>query len=88
MSNLVFSSSAAVYGETVQLPITEDAHIRPISPYGVAKQLGEIVIRDTVAASQSLRSVALHYFNVIGAHSSAKIGEPQIGTPTGIIPLL
>lgn len=87
--NLVFSSSCTVYGEPDSLPVTEDAPIKPAtSPYGATKQMDETIIRDTTAAANKLKSLSLRYFNPIGAHESALIGELPIGTPANLVPFL
>lgn len=89
VSNIVFSSSCTVYGEADKLPLTENSPVKPaVSPYGATKQMDEIIIRDTAAASKHLKGLALRYFNPVGAHPSAQIGELQIGTPTILVPLL
>ncbi|HEX5448261.1 MAG TPA: UDP-glucose 4-epimerase GalE [Candidatus Saccharimonadales bacterium] len=89
VSNFVFSSSCTVYGEADKLPLTESSPVKPAaSPYGSTKQMGEIIIRDASAASQSLRSVSLRYFNPIGAHSSALIGELPRGVPSILVPFI
>lgn len=89
ITNLVFSSSCTVYGEPDTLPITEDAPVKPAtSPYGATKQMCETIIKDTVAGNKSLRALALRYFNPIGAHPSALIGELPIGTPQNLVPYI
>ena len=89
IKNLVFSSSCTVYGEADKLPLTEDAPVKPAaSPYGATKQMAEIIIQDTTLASKDLRSLALRYFNPIGAHPSALIGELPIGRPMILIPFI
>lgn len=89
LSNLVFSSSCTVYGQPETLPATEESPVQPAtSPYGNSKQICEEIIRDTVAASSQLKAIALRYFNPIGAHESALIGELPIGPPANLIPFL
>jgi UDP-glucose 4-epimerase len=89
ISNLVFSSSCAVYGEADKLPLTEEAPVKPaVSPYGATKQMDEIIIRDSTLASKNLRSLALRYFNPIGAHSSGLIGELPRGIPANLVPFV
>lgn len=89
VNNLVFSSSCTVYGEPDKLPIIEDCPIKPAtSPYGTTKQIGETIIKDTTLASQNLHSLSLRYFNPIGAHHSAQIGELPKGTPANLVPFL
>jgi len=85
---LVFSSSCTVYGEPDLLPVTEQSPIKPaISPYGNTKQIGEEIISDQVNSS-SLRSIALRYFNPVGAHSSSLIGEFPNGKPNNLVPFI
>ena len=88
VSNFIFSSSCTVYGQADELPITENAPIKPAeSPYGNTKQIGEEIIKDTTKISD-LKAIALRYFNPIGAHESAKIGELPIGVPQNLIPFV
>ena len=87
--NFIFSSSCTVYGEADELPITEDAKVKPAeSPYGNTKQIGEEIINDTCKAQAQLKSIALRYFNPIGAHPSALIGELPIGVPQNLVPFI
>lgn len=88
--HLVFSSSCTVYGETSRLPVDEDAEIQPAaSPYGYTKQACESLLRYAHAAGSGQFGVALlRYFNPIGAHPSAEIGELPIGTPANLVPFL
>jgi UDP-glucose 4-epimerase len=89
VNNIVFSSSATVYGQPDVLPATEQTPSKPAtSPYGNTKQMCEDILRDTVAASASLKGIALRYFNPIGAHPSAEIGELPLGVPQNLIPYL
>lgn len=86
--NFIFSSSCTVYGQANELPITENAPIKPAeSPYGNTKQIGEEIIKDTTKIS-AIKAIALRYFNPIGAHESAKIGELPIGVPQNLIPFI
>lgn len=86
--NIVFSSSATVYGETDVLPVTEQTPRMPaISSYGNTKQICEDILRDTVASSD-IRGIALRYFNPIGAHPSALIGELPRGVPNNLVPFI
>jgi UDP-glucose 4-epimerase len=86
--NLVFSSSCTVYGEPDALPVTEQSPVKPAtSPYGNTKQIGEEIIKEKCAAS-NLRSIALRYFNPVGAHESALIGELPLGTPNNLVPYI
>jgi UDP-glucose 4-epimerase len=87
--NLVFSSSCTVYGQPDVLPVTEDAPIKPAtSPYGNTKQIAEEIIRDAIYADNRLKCVALRYFNPVGAHPSAAIGELPNGVPNNLIPFV
>lgn len=86
--NIIFSSSCTVYGQADILPITEKAPSKPAeSPYGNTKQIGEEILKDTTKVSD-LNSIALRYFNPIGAHESVKIGELPIGVPQNLIPFV
>jgi len=86
---LVFSSSCTVYGQPDKLPVTESSEIKPAnSPYGNTKQISEEIIRDTVAATPELQSISLRYFNPIGAHPTALIGELPSGTPLNLVPYI
>lgn len=87
--NIVFSSSATVYGDADVLPVTELTPRKPAtSPYGNTKQMSEDILRDNVAASDKLRGIALRYFNPIGAHPSAQIGELPRGVPNNLVPYI
>ena len=84
----IFSSSCTVYGQADQLPITEDAPVKAAeSPYGNTKQIGEEIIRET-ATAKGLKTIALRYFNPIGAHASARIGELPLGVPQNLVPFI
>ena len=86
---LIFSSSCTVYGQADKLPITESAPIKPAeSPYGNTKKVGEQIIEDTCNAYPNFSAIALRYFNPIGAHSSALIGELPIGVPQNLVPFI
>ncbi len=88
LTNLIFSSSCTVYGQADELPITENSPVRPAeSPYGNTKKIGEEIINDRCNISD-LRAIALRYFNPIGAHESAKIGELPLGVPQNLIPFI
>lgn len=88
-ANFIFSSSCTVYGQADELPITENAPIKPAeSPYGNTKQVGEEIIKDVCKVSEKLNAIALRYFNPIGAHESAKIGELPIGVPQNLVPYI
>lgn len=87
--DLVFSSSCTVYGQPEILPVSEDSPIQPaVSPYGNTKQIGEEIIRDTAATDKSINAIALRYFNPIGAHPSALIGELPRGVPQNLVPFI
>lgn len=89
IKGLVFSSSCTVYGQPDILPVTEDAPIKPaLSPYGNTKQINEEIIRDTMHAGAPFKSILLRYFNPIGAHPSAEIGELPLGVPQNLVPFL
>jgi UDP-glucose 4-epimerase len=89
LPKLIFSSSCTVYGQARVLPITEAAQIKdPESPYGNTKKVGEQIIKDTCSANKSLNTIALRYFNPIGAHKSGNIGELPIGTPQNLVPFV
>ena len=86
---LVFSSSCTVYGQPDVLPVTEQSPILPAtSPYGNTKQIDEEIIRDAIHAGHPYKSIILRYFNPIGAHPSAEIGELPIGIPQNLVPYL
>jgi UDP-glucose 4-epimerase len=87
--SMVFSSSCTVYGQPEKLPVTEDSPIQPaLSPYGNTKQIGEEMIRDAVTAGKNIKAISLRYFNPIGAHSSALIGELPRGIPENLVPFI
>jgi len=88
--NVLFSSSATVYGEAEKLPVTEQTPRLPAtSPYGNTKQICEDILRDTVKASEGIiKGIALRYFNPIGAHPSALIGELPRGVPNNLVPFI
>ncbi|MCF6360011.1 MAG: UDP-glucose 4-epimerase GalE [Cyclobacteriaceae bacterium] len=86
---LVFSSSCTVYGTPKKLPVTEQSPTqKAISPYGNTKQIAEDIIKDQVVANTGLSAVALRYFNPIGAHPSALIGELPLGIPSNLVPFV
>ena len=87
-ANFIFSSSCTVYGQAEKMPITENASIQTaMSPYGNTKQIGEEIIIDTAKVT-SINSILLRYFNPIGAHPSAEIGELPIGVPQNLVPFI
>jgi UDP-glucose 4-epimerase len=89
IDGIVFSSSCTVYGQPEILPVTEDAPIQPaLSPYGNTKQINEEIIRDAIHAGLPLKSIILRYFNPIGAHPSAEIGELPNGVPQNLVPFV
>ena len=88
IENFIFSSSCTVYGEPDKLPINESAPIKKAtSPYGNTKQISEEILNDFCKVS-NLKSIALRYFNPIGAHDSSKIGELPLGTPQNLVPFI
>lgn len=87
--NLIFSSSATVYGDIKELPVTESNPRKTAqSPYGNTKKICEEIIEDVYKSGVSLKSIALRYFNPIGAHPSAHIGELPLGLPNNLIPFI
>lgn len=87
--NIVFSSSCTVYGEPDKQPVTEQTPRKEAtSPYGNTKQISEDILRDAVAATEGLKGIALRYFNPIGAHPSALIGELPRGVPQNLVPYI
>lgn len=87
--NIVFSSSATVYGVPDILPVTEETPLQPAtSPYGQTKVIGENIIRDMVSANPQIRATLLRYFNPIGAHPSGLIGELPNGVPNNLMPYI
>ncbi len=87
-ANFIFSSSCTVYGQAEKMPITEDASIQPaMSPYGNTKQIGEEIITDTVKVT-NINSILLRYFNPVGSHPSAEIGELPLGIPQNLVPFI
>ena len=88
VSNLIFSSSCTVYGAATDLPVTENTLIQKAeSPYGTTKILGEDIIND-FAKHKDFKSILLRYFNPVGAHPSAKIGELPLGMPNNLVPYI
>ena len=88
LSNFIFSSSCTVYGQADELPISENAPIKTAeSPYGNTKQIGEEIIKETCKAN-NFKAIALRYFNPIGAHETAFIGELPLGVPQNLIPFV
>ena len=88
-ANFIFSSSCTVYGQADEMPITENAPVKPAeSPYGNTKQVGEEIIKETCKVNPGLAAIALRYFNPIGAHPSTEIGELPIGVPQNLVPFI
>jgi UDP-glucose 4-epimerase len=83
---MVFSSSATVYGEPERLPVTEEHPLRPVNPYAKNKLIVEHILADHAAADPAFRYAALRYFNPIGAHPSGRIGEDPRGIPNNLVP--
>src|SRR5699024_7990856 len=89
LSNFIFSSSCTVYGQADELPITENAPVKKAaSPYGNTKKIGEDIIEDFCKSQNAFKAISLRYFNPIGAHPSAKIGELPIGVPQNLVPFI
>lgn len=87
-ANFIFSSSCTVYGQAEKMPITEDAAIQTaMSPYGNTKQIGEEIITDAAKVT-NINAILLRYFNPIGAHPSAEIGELPLGVPQNLVPFI
>ncbi|MEY3500243.1 MAG: hypothetical protein RL308_1912 [Bacteroidota bacterium] len=87
-ANLIFSSSCTVYGQAEKMPITENASIQvAMSPYGNTKQIGEEIITDVTKVT-NINAILLRYFNPIGAHPTAEIGELPIGVPQNLVPFI
>lgn len=88
VKNLIFSSSCTVYGEPDALPVTEETPVKAAaSVYGNTKQIGEEILRD-VALAEPFNIISLRYFNPIGAHPSAAIGELPLGVPNNLVPFV
>lgn len=89
VSNIVFSSSCTVYGQPDQLPVTESTPRKDAeSPYGNTKRVNEDILKETIAANSQLKGIALRYFNPVGAHPSALIGELPVGIPANLVPFI
>lgn len=87
--HIVFSSSCTVYGQPENLPVTEESPILPAeSPYGNTKQISEEILRDTLRSNDELNAISLRYFNPVGAHDSALIGELPLGVPANLVPFI
>ena len=89
VENVIFSSSATVYGLSQELPATEKTPIQAaMSPYGNTKQIGEEILSDVVASGAPMKGISLRYFNPIGAHPTALIGELPLGVPNNLVPFI
>jgi len=89
VSNIVFSSSCTVYGQPDRLPVTENTPRKDAeSPYGNTKRVNEDILQDAIAANPQIKGIALRYFNPVGAHPSALIGELPLGVPANLIPFV
>jgi UDP-glucose 4-epimerase len=89
ISNIVFSSSCTVYGQPDELPVTENTPRKDAeSPYGNTKKVNEDILKDTIAANPAIKGIALRYFNPVGAHPSALIGELPLGVPANLVPFI
>ena len=87
--HLVYSSSCTVYGQPERLPVTEESPLQEAEcPYGNTKKIGEDIIRDMITSRAPLKTIALRYFNPIGAHPSGYIGELPLGVPENLIPFV
>jgi UDP-glucose 4-epimerase len=86
--NLVFSSSATVYGEPITLPLKEDHRLLPFNPYGRTKLIVEEMLADLLRSSASFNISILRYFNPVGAHESGLIGEDPVGVPNNLMPFI
>ena len=87
-ANIIFSSSCTVYGQAEKMPITEDSSVQTaMSPYGNTKQIGEEIITDTTKVT-NINAILLRYFNPIGSHPSAEIGELPLGVPQNLVPFI
>lgn len=89
VANIVFSSSCTVYGQPEKLPVTEQTPRQDAeSPYGNTKRVNEDILNDTIVAHPELNAIALRYFNPIGAHPTALIGELPLGVPQNLVPFI
>lgn len=89
ISNMVFSSSCTVYGQPEVLPVTEQTPRKDAeSPYGNTKRICEDILSETIAVNPQINGIALRYFNPVGAHSSALIGELPLGVPQNLVPFI
>jgi len=89
INNIVFSSSCTVYGQPDVLPVSENSPIKKaMSPYGNTKQISEDILKDTLVSNDSIKAIALRYFNPIGSHESSLIGELPLGVPNNLVPFI
>ncbi len=88
VQNLVFSSSATVYGNPHKMPITEDFPLSTTNPYGATKLMIEQMLKDIAKANPAFNPVLLRYFNPVGAHKSGRIGEDPNGIPNNLVPYI
>jgi len=89
VANIVFSSSCTVYGQPDELPVTENTPRKDAeSPYGNTKRVNEDILQDTIAVNPQIKGIALRYFNPVGAHPSALIGELPLGVPANLVPFI
>jgi UDP-glucose 4-epimerase len=87
--HFVFSSSCTVYGQPDSLPVRETSPVKPASsPYGNTKKISEEIIKDTIASFPAIKGISLRYFNPVGAHPSAQIGEYPMGKPDNLVPFI
>ena len=86
--NMVFSSSATVYGETAASPVTEESPLSPANPYGRTKRMIEMILQDIAASNPAFKVSLLRYFNPVGAHESGLIGEDPRGIPNNLMPYI
>jgi UDP-glucose 4-epimerase len=86
--NIVFSSSATVYGEPISVPISEDFPLSATNPYGRSKLIIEDILKDLAISDDSWNIVVLRYFNPVGAHKSGNIGEDPMGIPNNLMPYI
>ena len=88
VTNIIFSSSATVYGDPEILPITENSLLSAINPYGQTKLIGENILRDLYRSNDKYKIIILRYFNPVGAHESGLIGESPLGRPNNLFPYI
>ena len=84
----VFSSSATVYGDPESCPISETAPVGATNPYGMTKEMIEVIIRDLAASDERWKITSLRYFNPVGAHESGRISEAPVGQPNNLMPMI